>query len=155
MASNLVDLHTPQGRETLEQYLDEVRITCPEDIHDAAVNLARIARERGMQIAVCDDISSKEPMVDADGTIRNADIFRWLEEGTRWWEDLSREFAEFGTPFAMVTRHDPLSYPTRGREARQLQPRADDLQGGTVGVFLSHPLRVTPRRLRSLAMTMK
>ncbi|MGY6550838.1 MAG: helix-turn-helix transcriptional regulator [Erythrobacter sp.] len=87
MASNVIDLRTPQGRENLEQYLDQVTITCLEDIHDAAVNLARIARERGMQIAVCDDISSKEPMVDADGTILNADIFRWLEDGTRWWED--------------------------------------------------------------------
>ena len=142
MASNVVDLRTPQGRETLEHYLDEVRITCPEDIHDAADNLARSARERGMHIAVCDDISSKEPMVDADGMIHNADIFRWLEDGTRWWEDLSREFAEFGTLFAMVTRHDPLSHPSRGREARQRQPRADDLQGGTVGVFLSHPLEL-------------
>lgn len=87
MASNVVDLRVPQGRETLEQYLDQVTITCSEDIHDAAVNLARIAQERGMQVAVCDDISSKEPMVDAEGTILNADIFRWLDDGARWWED--------------------------------------------------------------------
>lgn len=87
MATNVVELRTPQGRESLEQLLESVTITCPEDIHDAAVNLARIAQERGMQIAVCDDISSKEPMVDADGTILNADIFRWLDDGARWWED--------------------------------------------------------------------
>jgi DNA-binding CsgD family transcriptional regulator len=87
MAANVVELRTPQGRESLERLLDSVTITCPEDIHDAAVNLARIAQERGMQIAVCDDISSKEPMVDADGTILNADIFRWLDDGARWWED--------------------------------------------------------------------
>ncbi|MFY7745512.1 MAG: helix-turn-helix transcriptional regulator, partial [Erythrobacter sp.] len=61
MAHNVVELRTPQGRESLEQLLESVTITCPEDIHDAAVNLARIAQERGMQIAVCDDISSKEP----------------------------------------------------------------------------------------------
>jgi DNA-binding CsgD family transcriptional regulator len=87
MATNVVELRTPQGRESLELLLEQVTITCPEDIHDAAVNLARIAQERGMQIAVCDDISSKEPMVDADGTILNADIFRWLDDGARWWED--------------------------------------------------------------------
>jgi len=87
MASNVVELRTPNGSEKLEQLLEQVTITCPEDIHDAAVNLARMAKERGMQVAVCDDISSKEPMMDADGTILNADIFRWLEEGSRWWED--------------------------------------------------------------------
>jgi DNA-binding CsgD family transcriptional regulator len=76
MATNVVELRTPQGRESLDRLLESVTITCAEDIHDAAINLARIAQERGMQIAVCDDISSKEPMVDADGTILNADIFR-------------------------------------------------------------------------------
>ena len=87
MASNVVELRTPAGTESLEQLLQQVTITCPEDIHDAAVNLAKIAKDRGMQIAVCDDISSKEPMMDAEGTILNADIFRWLDDGTRWWED--------------------------------------------------------------------
>jgi DNA-binding CsgD family transcriptional regulator len=87
MASNVVELRTPQGREALELLLDSVTITRPDDIHDAAVALARIAQERGMQIAVCDDISSKEPMVDAEGTILNADVFRWLDDGARWWED--------------------------------------------------------------------
>lgn len=89
MSNNVVELRVPQGRETLEQLLDKVTITCPADIHDAAVTLARVAQERGMQVAVCDDISSKEPMVDADGTILNADIFRWLDDGARWWEDHS------------------------------------------------------------------
>ena len=87
MATNVVELRTPNGAENLEQLLEQVTITCPEDIHDAAVNLAQIAQNRGMQVAVCDDISSKEPMADAEGTILNADIFRWLEEGHRWWED--------------------------------------------------------------------
>jgi len=87
MATNVVELRTPKGTENFDQLLEQVTITCPEDIHDAAENLARIAQERGMQVAVCDDISSKEPMVDADGTILNADIFRWLDDGARWWED--------------------------------------------------------------------
>lgn len=65
MASNVIELRTPKGTENLEQLLDQVTIKCPEDIHDAAENLARISQERGMQVAVCDDISSKEPMVDA------------------------------------------------------------------------------------------
>ncbi|MEM1052027.1 MAG: LuxR C-terminal-related transcriptional regulator [Pseudomonadota bacterium] len=87
MATNVVELRTPQGRETIERMLEQVTIGCIEDIHDAAQVLARMAQERGMQVAVCDDISSKEPMVDAEGTILNADIFRWLDDGSRWWED--------------------------------------------------------------------
>ena len=87
MKSNVVDLRTPQGRERLEELLEMVTIRCVEDIHAAAVTLARVAEERGLQVAMCDDISSKEPMVDADGTILNADIFRWVADGARWWED--------------------------------------------------------------------
>ncbi|MEM9310775.1 MAG: LuxR C-terminal-related transcriptional regulator [Pseudomonadota bacterium] len=87
MATNVVELRTPQGKETMERLLQQVTIGCTEDIYDAAQALARIAQERGMQVAVCDDISSKEPMVDADGTILNADVFRWLDDGARWWED--------------------------------------------------------------------
>lgn len=85
--ANVVELRTPHGRETVGQLLELVTIRCPEDIHDAAVAIARIAQERGLQVAMCDDISSKEPMVDAEGTILNADIFRWLNDGARWWED--------------------------------------------------------------------
>lgn len=84
---NVVELRTPAGRESLGQLLEMVTIRCPEDIHDAAVVMARVAQERGLQVAMCDDISSKEPMVDAEGTILNADIFRWLSDGARWWED--------------------------------------------------------------------
>ena len=84
---NVVELRTPQGRESLGQLLELVTVKSPEDIHDAAVVMARVAQERGLQVAMCSDISSKEPMVDADGTILNADIFRWLSDGARWWED--------------------------------------------------------------------
>jgi DNA-binding CsgD family transcriptional regulator len=84
---NVVVLRTPHGRETAAQLLELVTIRCPEDIHDAAVVMARVAQERGLQVAMCDDISSKEPMVDSEGTILNADVFRWLDEGVRWWED--------------------------------------------------------------------
>ena len=87
MSTNIVELRTPQGREKLDELLESVTIRCVEDIHDAASALARVAQERGMQVAVCDDISSKEPITDADGTILNADVFRWLDDGARWWED--------------------------------------------------------------------
>ncbi len=87
MSSNVVALRTPQGREPLEQLLEDVTIRCVDDIHDAAQVLARIGQERGLKVALCEDISSNEPMVDGDGTILNADVFGWVEEGARWWED--------------------------------------------------------------------
>jgi DNA-binding CsgD family transcriptional regulator len=87
MAAEVVELRTPQGRESLNQLLELVTIRCDEDIHDAAVAIARIAEEYGMQVSMCDDISSKETMLDTDGTILNADVFGWVDDGERWWED--------------------------------------------------------------------
>ena len=90
MVAKVVELR-PSGSAVkvgnVERLLEQVTITGPEDIHDAAECLAQMANERGLKVAVCDDISSKEPMVDADGTILNADVFGWLDDGERWWED--------------------------------------------------------------------
>ena len=66
---------------------EDVTIRSVEEIHGAAVAIDRAARVRGLRIAACPDIASKEPMVDADGTIVNADIFGWLADCERWWED--------------------------------------------------------------------
>lgn len=87
LTGKVVELRTLLGQESLEQLLEQVTIRCPEDIHDAAVVMGRVAQERGMRLSTCDDISSKEPMMDAEGTIINADIFNWLKDGKRWWED--------------------------------------------------------------------
>lgn len=87
MASNVVELRTPRGKERMAELLEQVTIRSIDDVHDAAVTINRIANERGMRIALCEDISSKEPMIDAEGTIVNADIFGWLADGERWWED--------------------------------------------------------------------
>lgn len=67
--------------------LEAVTIRCAEDIHSAAEALAAIAAEHGFRVALCDDISTKEPMIDAEGTVLNADVFGWLGDGERWWED--------------------------------------------------------------------
>ena len=87
MATNVVELRAPRDSEGLNDLLEQVTIRSAEDIHDAAVAIARIAESYGMQVSMCDDISSKETMLDTDGTILNADIFRWLDDGARWWED--------------------------------------------------------------------
>lgn len=87
MVANVVELRVPRNQAPLDALLEQVTVRCIEDIHDAAVALKQIAEERGFQVATCDDISSKEPMIDSEGTILNGDIFGWLEDGKRWWED--------------------------------------------------------------------
>ena len=64
-----------------------VTICLVDDIHDAAVALAEIAMDRGLRVAACSDIASKDQMIDADGGIINGEIFGWMGEGERWWED--------------------------------------------------------------------
>ena len=49
--------------------------------------LFEIATDRGLRIAACSDIASKDQMIDADGGIINGEIFGWMGEGERWWED--------------------------------------------------------------------
>lgn len=87
MGLQVVALRPPPGHATVADMLEAVTVRSIEDIHDAAVAMSTIAEERGMQVCTCDDISSKEPMVDAEGTILNGDVFGWLDDGQRWWED--------------------------------------------------------------------
>jgi len=87
MVTNIVKLRTSRGQQGPRELLERVTIRSTDDIHDAAVAIQQIAEERGLRVSMCDDIASKEPMVDAEGTIINADIFGWLADGERWWED--------------------------------------------------------------------
>ncbi len=87
MATKVVELRKPRGKQAVHDLLEQVTIRSIEDVHDAALAVQKIAEERGLRVSMCDDISSKEPMVDAEGTIVNADIFGWLADGERWWED--------------------------------------------------------------------
>lgn len=66
---------------------ESVNIRSVDDIHDAAVALNEAARARQLRVAACADIASKEPMVDAEGGIVNGEIFGWLADDERWWED--------------------------------------------------------------------
>lgn len=73
----------PNARELV----DAVTVRGVEDIHDAAVALRDFAARYDLRVALCDDIASKETMVDADGAVLAADLFGWLGDGERWWED--------------------------------------------------------------------
>jgi DNA-binding CsgD family transcriptional regulator len=64
-----------------------VTIRSVGDIRDAAIALCEIAAELGFRVAACSDIASKEPIVDAEGAIINGEVFGWMADGERWWED--------------------------------------------------------------------
>lgn len=67
--------------------VERVTIRTIDDIHEAAVAISAVAKERGLRIAACSDIASKEPMIDGEGAIINGEIFGWIADGERWWED--------------------------------------------------------------------
>jgi DNA-binding CsgD family transcriptional regulator len=67
--------------------VDQVTIRCPGDIRPAAVALNLASRERGLRVGASADIASKAHIVDAEGEIVNGEIFGWLADGERWWED--------------------------------------------------------------------
>lgn len=75
------------GRMDAKTLVDAVTVRNVEDIHDAAVVLRDFAAAYDLRVALCDDIASKETMVDADGAVLAADLFGWLGDGERWWED--------------------------------------------------------------------
>jgi DNA-binding CsgD family transcriptional regulator len=87
----VISLRAPELRKRpavdLDMLVESVSIRTVEDIHSAAVALREFAAENGLRAAICDDIASKEPMIDADGNILAADVFGWLGDGERWWGD--------------------------------------------------------------------
>lgn len=80
----------PHDVETVpdwDELLENVTIRSPQDIRKAAYYLQDIAQCRGFRVALCADISSRRPMMDAEGNSLNADIFGWVERRERWWQD--------------------------------------------------------------------
>lgn len=87
MPSIKAEIDQLYGEERLTKLLEKVSIESIDDIHGAAMNIRHIAGARGMRVALCADISSAEPMADANGTSLNAEIFGWVSDQQRWWED--------------------------------------------------------------------
>ncbi len=87
VATRLIQDHDSAPADEHVKLVDRVTIRKIEDIHDAANALCDIAAARGLRVAACSDIASKEPIIDADGGIINGEIFGWMADGERWWED--------------------------------------------------------------------
>jgi Bacterial regulatory proteins, luxR family len=112
MASNGSSPKSPKWRLD-EEILERVTIRSVDDIRAAAIVLNDAAHECGFRIAVATDIASKEPMVDADGGILNAEIFGWIADGERWWEDTRLALKSF-LPRACRYESEPFWYNEDG-----------------------------------------
>ena len=75
------------GRPSLDDLMHRVTIRTIDDIRGAAEAIEQFARAHALRAALTADISSNEPMVDADGNILAGEVFGWLGDGERWWED--------------------------------------------------------------------
>jgi DNA-binding CsgD family transcriptional regulator len=96
-----------------EDLLERVTIHNVDEIRGAAVALNDAANSCGLRIAVAADIASKEPMVDADGAILNAEVFGWVADGERWWEDSRLALKSF-LPRACRYETEPFWYNQQG-----------------------------------------
>jgi DNA-binding CsgD family transcriptional regulator len=112
MAINGRSSKTPQWRLDAD-IVDSVTIRGVEDIRGAAVALNDAAHACAFRIAVAADIASKEPMMDADGGILNADVFGWVADGERWWEDTRLALKSF-LPRACRYESEPFWYNEHG-----------------------------------------
>ena len=99
--------------------VDAVTIRCVEDIHAAAVALRDFAASHGLRAAMCDDIASVETMVDADGAVLAADLFGWLDDGERWWED---HRLALHSPLPRSCRYEGEPFWCNGEGFRTAQP---------------------------------
>ena len=93
----------PLHRSDLPDLLRKVTVNDVSDIHDAAVCLKTIADEYGMRIALCEDVSSREPMVDADGTLLHEEIFGWVTQKDKWWEE---KYLALTSPLVRACRYE-------------------------------------------------
>jgi DNA-binding CsgD family transcriptional regulator len=87
MATRLAWEETAPAPADVNALALRVTIASLDDIHPAAEALNEIARERGLRVAACADIASKDQITDAEGAVVNAEVFGWMADGERWWED--------------------------------------------------------------------
>lgn len=89
------------------------------DVRAAAAALRDIAVRLGdLRVGACDNIASKQPMVDADGNVLAADVFGWTGEDERWWAD-TRLALSSQLPRACRYESEPFWVNAQGFRTRQ------------------------------------
>jgi LuxR family transcriptional regulator, quorum-sensing system regulator CciR len=88
----------------LNDLLERLSVRTMEDIRPAAqaLNAAALSLAQ-MRTAPCANISSKDPMVDGNGTVLASDVFGWKEPGERWWE---RPRLALTSPLTIACRYE-------------------------------------------------
>ncbi len=103
----------------LSDDLAAVSVRNLDDVRSAAQALCDIAKRLGdLRIAVCDNIASKQTMLDNDGNVLAADVFGWTGEGERWWAD-SRLALSSPLPRACRYESEPFWVNASGFRTRQ------------------------------------
>lgn len=111
----------------LAHHLTAVSIRTLADVRPAAEALRDIALQLAdMKVAVCDNIASKQPMVDEDGNVLAADVFGWTGDGERWWAD-TRLALSSPLPRACRYESEPFWANASGFRTRQHNKYLDQI----------------------------
>lgn len=70
-----------------DRLVEQVTVRSLEDIRPAAETIAHFVEGYGLRGALCDNIAARDTMIDAEGAVLAAEVFGWVEHGSRWWED--------------------------------------------------------------------
>lgn len=107
--------------------VERVTVRSTEGIRAAAEALNDFAAGYGLRAALCEDISSSETMVDGEGTALNGDVFGWLADGERWWED-HRLALHSPLPRACRYESEPFWGNADGFHSRFPNPYLDEIR---------------------------
>ncbi len=94
----------------------------PEDIRPAAEALREIAKEvANFRVAACDNIASKLPMRDIDGSVLASDVFGWPASKEQWWK---KPLLALTSPLTVACRYesDPFWANADGIRSRADNP---------------------------------
>lgn len=81
-------MEKPEKPILLQEYIEAVRITGPQDVRRAAEALHRISMDLAqMRIALAHDIADKRTPVDENGVVLARDVFGWPDDEKVWWRN--------------------------------------------------------------------
>ncbi len=91
----------------LDKILQSVMITEISDVRSAAEAFAEFSSALGLRVAVCPNLSSRKPIIDASGTVLSASLFHWGDVGRNWW--LDPDLAK-NSPLARACRYESETF---------------------------------------------
>ncbi len=112
---------------TLASDLAAVSIRSLADVRPAAIALRDIAlRTANLRVAACDNIASKQTMIDADNNVLASDVFGFSAEEDRWWAD-TRHALSSPIPRACRYESEPFWVNAEGYRTRQANRYLDQI----------------------------